>query len=638
MLKEMKRAVHFDFHTMPGVDNICEDFDAEKFAQQMAEANVGYINFFARCNIGFSYYPTKVGTQYPGLKINMLGDVVRECHKRGIGVTGYINAGLHHELAIIHPEWLQMTRDGKIYNLSDGGPSFFRNVCYNTPYRDHLLAEVKEVLELGVDGLFLDCMQLRPCYCSRCMRDMISLGIDTDDVKAVTAFAFEKRKKMCEDIRKIVPEDKRLFFNNVRQPHAIGLDSHYEVESLWSYDYFNANVAYARSMYDTCVYMNGRFQQAWGDFGGYKGKASVENDFYDAIMNGAVPMLGDHLHPARLAEPDIYRDLGEIYARVKEYEKWTDNTKFISEIAIITDDASLQDDKYHGAARLLSELKYSYDILDIDADISKYKVVILPDDINMTQKLKGNLSAYLKAGGKVISSGFAALTDDESGFALPEWDFEYLGKDTTDTSYFHLNVMVDGLADMDYSYYMSGIRMKAKAGNTSLADTIDGYVPNHGYHNLHNYRYVPPKEKNGNSAVLINKEENVAHISFPIFTDFHSLQSRVYKEIIRILLEKFMPDNLIKTTDMPSFSRITVTKGEDYSLLHVKVTHPEIRGNRGVVEEHTELLGGKTVAVKGEYKSVAKLPSEESIQSEIKDGYTYITLPQIVGYDMFILK
>ena len=84
MLKPIKRAVHFDFHTMPGIDNICENFDAEKFAQQMADANVGYINFFARCNIGFSYYPTKVGTQYPGLKINMLGDVVRECMNRGV--------------------------------------------------------------------------------------------------------------------------------------------------------------------------------------------------------------------------------------------------------------------------------------------------------------------------------------------------------------------------------------------------------------------------------------------------------------------------------------------------------------------------------------------------------------------------
>ena len=221
--------------------------------------------------------------QYPGLKTNMLGDVVKECHKRGIGVTGYINAGLHHEMSIEHPEWLQMSRDGKIYDINEWNQSFFRTVCYNSPYRDHLLAEVKEVLELGVDGLFLDCMDLRPCYCSRCMRDMMRLGIDTENEKAVTDFSFETRKKMCEDVRSIVPEDKRLFFNGVRQRHGMGLASHHEIESLWSYDYFSAHVAYARSLRDTYVYMNGRFQQAWGDFGGYKGRVSVENDFYDAI-------------------------------------------------------------------------------------------------------------------------------------------------------------------------------------------------------------------------------------------------------------------------------------------------------------------------------------------------------------------
>ncbi|MBR5139948.1 MAG: beta-galactosidase trimerization domain-containing protein, partial [Clostridia bacterium] len=295
-------------------------------------------------------------------------------------------------------------------------------------------------------------------------------------------------------------------------------------------------------------------------------------------------------------------------------------------------------EKYHGAARLLSELKYSYDIVDTDADFSRYQVIILPDVIKMSAELKENLKKYLKSGGKVISSATAALTEDESGFALPEWNFEYIGKDTTDTSYFHLNQKIEGLADMDYSYYKSGISMRAKTDNSSLADIVCGYFPNHGHHDLHNYRYVPPKAKNGNSAVLINKEETVCHIAFPIFSDFHSFQPRVYKEIIRIILEKFMPQNLIKTNDMPSSSRITLTKGEYYTLLHVKVTNPELRGGRGVVEEHTALLGGKTVAVKGEYKTVSKLPSEESVISRIENGYTYVTLPQIVGYDMFLLK
>ena len=208
MLKPMKRAVHFDFHTMPGIDNFGENFDAARFAEQLASANVNYINFFARCNIGYSYYKTKVGIPYPNMKGNMLEDVLRECHKRDIGVTAYINAGINHEFSMLHPEWLQMTEDGKIYDF-DRGISFFRTVCYNTAYRDHLLSEVREVLSLGVDGLFLDCMDVRPCYCPNCIRDMLNLGIDIKDPKAVKAFSYKTRQKMCADVRSIVSEDRR---------------------------------------------------------------------------------------------------------------------------------------------------------------------------------------------------------------------------------------------------------------------------------------------------------------------------------------------------------------------------------------------------------------------------------------------
>ncbi len=81
-----------------------------------------------------------------------------------------------------------------------------------------------------------------------------------------------------------------------------------------------------------------------------------------------------------------------------------------------------------------------------------------------------------------------------------------------------------------------------------------------------------------------------------------------------------------------------LTGNGDYKLLHVKVTYPEIKGRMGIVGEHTELIAGKTVAVRGEYREAYRLPDMASVKSEIKDGYTYITLPQIIGYDMFLLK
>ncbi len=650
----MKRAVHFDFHTMPGIDNFGENFDAAAFAQQMADAHVEYVNMFARCNIGFSYYPTKVGIPYPNMKGNMLGDVVRECHKRGIGVTGYLNAGLNHEMSIRHPEWLQMNKNGQIYNFEAGG-NFFRTVCHNTGYSDHLVAEIKEILELGVDGIFCDCFILRPCYCSSCMRDMLAAGIDTNDEKAVLEFSRSARLRVMETVRAIVPKNVRLFFNGSLQWHGRNINSHFEVECLpacWGYDSFAINAAAARPLYDEVIYMNGRFQASWGDFGGYKGAAAIENDFFDALTQGATPMLGDHLHPADIAEPDIYRDLGKIYERIISYEKWTEKAKFIPEIAILSSDYDYLGEEYCSAARMLSELKYSYDVIytKSEDDWSKYRVLILPDSVRVDSELAAKLDKYLKRGGKIISTGYSGLTPNGEGFALPQWSFDYKGDapiklntenlfDTGFAGYFKLSYEAPELADMRYAAYHTAIAMKSGEGNTSLAEEYNTYFDKIGWNGRHFVFYTPPKEATGNSVMAVNAENNVAQISFALFRSYFVSFAPVYKNMIRTLLERFIPDNLIKAEKMPSSSRVTLTGTEDYKLLHVKVTYPEIRGkNLGIVEEHTELCAGRVIAVRGEYKTVMLLTAKTAVKSEIKDGYTYITLPEIVGYDMFLLK
>lgn len=648
-MKPMKRAVHFDFHTMPGIDNICENFDAEKFAQQMEDANVGYVNFFARCNIGFSYYSTKVGIKYPGLKSNLLGDVVKACHKRGIGVTGYLNIGLHHEMAIIHPEWLKMNKDGKIYNFNEGG-NFFRNMCTNTGYLDHFISEVKEVLDLGVDGIFCDCFGWRPCYCSNCTRDMLAQGIDIKDDKAVMDFSYSIRQKTMERVREVVPRDIRLFFNGTFQWEGRNVHSHYEVECLparWGYDFFAHNAAYARPLHDDVIYMNGRFQISWGDFGGYKGKVAIENDFYDALTQGTIPMLGDHLHPANLPETDIYRDLGEIYGRLKKYEKWTDEAKFIPELAIVTDDWYLSK-SIAGCGRLLSELKYSYDVINVEGDFSKYPVIILPDNIRVNDAFAKKLSAYIKNGGKVISSGFSGLKADVDEFALPEWNFDCVGLANPSSNdyaasagfmkYYKLLYKAEGIADMCYAQYETAISMKCRDGAISLADEYNTYFEKPGWDGRHYYFYTPPKEASGNSVIAVNKDGNVAHVAFRIFLSYIKSCAPVIKDTVRRLLERFIPKKLIIASDMPVTSRVTLTGCDSFKLLHVKVTYPEIRGNLGIIEEHNELAAGKTVAVLGEYKSVSRLPEKTPVKSEIKDGYTYVTLPLIKGYDMFILE
>ena len=87
---KFRRALHFDFHTSPGIENILQNFDAEHFAEQMANAHIEYVNVAARCNMGYSYYNTQVGKKYPGLgdrdMLDELEDIYDEKRLRNLAV------------------------------------------------------------------------------------------------------------------------------------------------------------------------------------------------------------------------------------------------------------------------------------------------------------------------------------------------------------------------------------------------------------------------------------------------------------------------------------------------------------------------------------------------------------------------
>ena len=108
------RAVHLDFHTMPGVYDVGRDFDAAAFAETLSNAGVEYITVFAKCNLGFAYYPTKVGVPHPGLQRELLGPMLEACHERGIRAAAYLNTGLDHEQASKHREWCKVNAQGQV--------------------------------------------------------------------------------------------------------------------------------------------------------------------------------------------------------------------------------------------------------------------------------------------------------------------------------------------------------------------------------------------------------------------------------------------------------------------------------------------------------------------------------------------
>lgn len=93
------RQVHLDFHTWGNIPDIGKNFSKENFQKAIKTANLDSITVFAKCNMGYCYYPTKVGVMHPNLDFDLTAAMVDAAHEIGVRAPVYINAGLNEEQA-----------------------------------------------------------------------------------------------------------------------------------------------------------------------------------------------------------------------------------------------------------------------------------------------------------------------------------------------------------------------------------------------------------------------------------------------------------------------------------------------------------------------------------------------------------
>lgn len=133
-------------------------------------------------------------------------------HKNGIREIVYFNIhALNHDVVAEHPDWQQIKKDGSTFNLYD----LYAATCVNTKggFHKNFLKEMKNLAELGVDGIFLDGPVMHGCYCPVCRADFKErFGHDIDEatryelqeMKLITCT--EHMKEGYEAVKAINPE------------------------------------------------------------------------------------------------------------------------------------------------------------------------------------------------------------------------------------------------------------------------------------------------------------------------------------------------------------------------------------------------------------------------------------------------
>ncbi len=632
--KKFGRAIHYDFHTSPGVDNIFGNFDAEKFADQLEKAHIEYANVTARCNMGYSYYNTKIGKKYPGLgDRDPLKEMIDACHKRNIGVTAYTNIGLNHEIAADNYGWLKIAKNGKVYgdNKKD---NFFRVMCYNSGYRQYFLNEIREICEYDIDGLFLDCYQLRECFCPKCVEEMRKRGVDMNDDFAVISYQNDVRLEFAAEMKEAMGEKKdkiKLYINGLSW--TVGFQTHAEIEGLptipvLGYDYFDSLAAYTRTLYEDRLYMSGRFQNEWGDFGGIKTFTSMQNDLYDAMMNSFGISFGDHLHPVDGFENEVASRVGKVMEERMAYEPYIENSDNVVEVGVLIHSNKFRREMapaLKGMARMMKELKLQYNVYDENGAFENVKLLITEESARFDEKLEKRLNDYVKNGGKIIFTGAAVDLGKRSGLL----DYiELIGPDPRDNAYF----TVEG-SDMRWAMYdlsrviknVSGIE-KAKYVNNVVNFTWDG---------RQSCYYRPQGEPTEYSAAVLG--ENTACICFNVFKAYIDNFLVEHRDLVKMLIDALLPEKLIEAPNMPKTTTVALTKNDTSTVFHVKATYPEHKMNRGIIEDHTYMKSAE-VSLKGEYNEVYILPEMTQIESKLENGRTVFETGDVLGYRAFLLK
>ncbi len=164
--QETLRRLLIDTH-VPDWDGLMADFDAADYVSTIANANFQALMQYANSHVGLCLWRTQLGKMHAGMKgRDYFGEVVAECHRHNLHRIAYYSLIFDDWAYQEHPDWRIVPANGDDpIMLSRMG-----KVCPNSPYREHALACLRELVKnYDFEGIFLD-MTFWPtvCYCSHC--------------------------------------------------------------------------------------------------------------------------------------------------------------------------------------------------------------------------------------------------------------------------------------------------------------------------------------------------------------------------------------------------------------------------------------------------------------------------------------
>jgi hypothetical protein len=671
------RQIHLDFHTSAAIEGIGADFDPDVFADTLQRAHVNSINLFARGHHGWVYYDTArfPERRHPHLKRDLLREQIDACHARGIRTPVYVTVQWDHYTALQHPEWRVMQADGCLEGTPPYEAGFYRRLCLNTPYVEWLKRFVQELMEtLPIDGLWLDIVDAQDCSCWYCREGMLAQGLEPSNQAHRVAYGKQVLHTFQREMTALIHDhDPKLlvFYNSghvgPRHRRMIDWFTHFELESLpsggWGYLHFPIAARYARSLGRPFLGMTGKFQTSWGDFHSYKNPAALEFECLHMLALNAQCSIGDQLHPRGAIDQPTYDLIGGVYAQVEEKEPWCAGAQQVVDIGVLTPEefdpalrrADVDFRPMMGATRMLQEGAHQFDIIDSSADLDRYKVVVLPDEIPVSEALADKLTRYLAEGGALLASFASGMDQARTRFTLDALGVCLTGEGPRDAegrlvrgreypgnAYVQYLIpreqLAKGLPRTEHVMYMRGMEVEATAKGEVLADTISSYF-DRTYAHFCSHRQTPSSGQVAQPGVV--QSGRSIYFSHPIFAQYQTKVPRWCRQLFLNALDRLLPEPLVRI-EGPTGTLATLNQQREEGrwVLHLLFYVPERRCEGFDVVEDIVPLYDVPVSVRVDraVRDVQCVPAGQHLAFGVEAGRVRFTVPVVRGHQMVALS
>lgn len=650
------RQVHLDFHTSEHIEDIGKKFDKKQFQTALKKGHINSITLFSKCHHGWAYHPSKANEIHPHLDFDLLGAQIQAAHEIGVKTPIYLSAGLDEKMAHRHPEWLVRNLDESTTWAKDFTEPGYHKMCMSSPYLDYLVKQIEEVCNnYDADGIFLDIAGVQPCYCQNCIAKREELGLNPYDENDVLKHAEMVYKRYAEKTRAAVDKYKpnlSLFHNggHIRQGRRdlVNYNTHLELESLptggWGYDHFPFSARYCQGLGVDYLGMTGKFHGSWGEFGGFKHPNALRFEVTLAAANGAKCSVGDQLSPSGEMDMVTYDLIGSAYSELEGKEEWLDNVESVADIAIISPEAYVGDlstgqmtkvdDSGSGVCRIMLEGKYLFDVIDFESDLSKYKVIILPDVIRADIDFAKRLREFCDCGGKVLATGKSVLHENSNEFCL-NLGAEWIKENPYKPDYFRPLEKIKDMGDTGYIMYGNGEKIRCIGNELGIREN-----PYFNRTRVHfcSHQHTPNSCEYGGAGMTEGKDG--IYIAWNIFADYAQSGELHLKQMVIFALDRLLDSAKTLKTNLPAQGIVTLMKQSDRLICHLLYASPVKRGNGIEVIEDIVPIYNVELAIKTNRKinKVYLAPQKEDIDFTYDNGYISVKLAKIECHQMVVFE